>query len=203
LNYIIMVYYSSKGHESGQRGKGMITHRGSVALKTDRLILRGLRREDAEAVFRNWASDEEVARFMRWAVHTDVQVTEQWLMDCEEIALDPTRYEWGIILAATNEPIGSIGAFVNAEEPDRYEVGYCLSKKYWCQGYATEALLRVMEFLVKTVGLSHFICSHALDNPASGAVMRHAGFHPVRDGLYESFDGLRKFESKVYYLDTV
>ena len=179
----------------------MITHRGSVALETDRLLLRGLRREDAEMVYRNWTSDEEVARFMRWSVHVDIDITVQWLSECEEIAQDPTRYEWGIILAATNEPIGSIGAFVNAEEPDRYEVGYCLSKKYWSQGYATEALLCVMNFLVKTVGLSHFICSHALENPASGAVMRHAGFVYVREGAYESFDKLKKFNSKIYHLD--
>lgn len=179
----------------------MITHMGSVTLETERLVLRGLRHEDAEVVFKNWASDEEVARFMRWNVHNDIEATRQWLKECEEIARDPRRYEWGIILKETHEPIGSIGAFINADEPDRYEVGYCLGKKYWGRGLATEALLCVMDFLVKTVGLSHFISSHALANVASGAVMRHAGFRYVRDGVYESFDSLKKFDSKVYYLD--
>ena len=30
---------------------------------TDRLVLRSFRKEDSEAVFRNWSSDERVARF--------------------------------------------------------------------------------------------------------------------------------------------
>ena len=179
----------------------MITHKGSVTLETERLVLRGLRLEDAEVVFRNWARDEDVARFMRWNVHTDIEATRQWLKECEEIAKDPTRYEWGIILKETQEPIGSIGSFISGDEPNRYEVGYCLGKKYWGCGLATEALLCVMNFLTKSVGLKHFICCHALDNSASGTVMVHAGFRYVRDGIYESFDGLKKFDSRVYYLD--
>ena len=58
-----------------------------------------------------------------------------------------------------------------------------------------------MDFLVNRVGIKHFICSHAKDNLASGAVMHHAGFVYIKDGTYQSFDGLRKFNSKVYYLD--
>ncbi len=179
----------------------MLNHQGTVVLETERLILRALKLEDAPNVFKNWASDKEVAKFMRWNAHTDIQVTEEWMKVCEELTSDKTRYEWGIILRESNEPIGSIGAFINAEEPSRYEVGYAFGKKYWGNGYATEALISVIDFLVNTVGIRYFICSHAKENPASGAVMRHAGFKYVKDGTYQSFDGLRKYDNKIYYLD--
>ena len=146
-------------------------------------------------------NDKEVAKFLRWNAHSDLGVTEQWMKECEEISKDKSRYEWGIISKETKEPIGSIGAFVNAEEPNRYELGYGLGEKYWCHGYATEALKRVMDFLVNEVDIKHFICSHAKDNPASGAVMRHVGFVYTMDGTYQSFDGLRKFDNKIYFLD--
>jgi ribosomal-protein-alanine N-acetyltransferase len=138
---------------------------------------------------------------MRWNVHDNLAVTEEWMKVCEQIMADETRYEWGIILKDSGEPMGSIGAFLNDNEPNRYELGYVLGKKYWNQGYATEALQGVMDFLIHQVGIRHFICSHAKDNPASGAVMRHVGFRYQKDGTYQSFDGLRKYESKIYYLD--
>jgi [ribosomal protein S5]-alanine N-acetyltransferase len=179
----------------------MFNHTGTVLLETERLILRGLKREDAPTVFKNWASDTEVAKFMRWNPHADITVTEEWMKACEELISEKTRYEWGIILKESNEPIGSIGAFLNAEEPNRYEVGYALGKRYWGNKYATEALKCVIGFLVNTVGIRHFICSYAKENPASGAVMRHVGFKYVKEGTYQSFDGLRKYDNKVYYLD--
>ena len=179
----------------------MLNHEGTVLLETDRLKLRGLKVEDAPKVFNNWASDNEVAKFMRWNAHSDIKVTEEWMKTCEEIMNDKTRYDWGIVLRTSNEPIGSIGAFLNAEDPSRYEIGYALGKKYWGHGYATEALKCVIDFLVKRVGIKNFICSHAKDNPASGAVMRHVSFKYIKDGTYQSFDGLRRFENKVYFLD--
>lgn len=179
----------------------MLNHKGTVLLETERLILRGLKLEDAPYVFTNWSSDKEVAKFMRWNVHSDISVTEEWMKACEELTKDKTRYEWGIILKTVNEPIGSIGAFRNADEPDRYEIGYALGREYWGHGYATEALQCVINFLGNEVGIRNFLCSHAKDNPASGAVMRHAGFKYVKDGTYQSFDGQRQFENMIYYLD--
>lgn len=179
----------------------MPKHLGTMPLETKRLLLRGLKLADAPLAFQNWTSDEEAARFMRWNVHDNLEITEEWMKVCEQTMADVTRYEWGIILKDSGEPIGSIGAFLNDKEPDRYELGYVLGKKYWNQGYTTEALKGAMDFLINQVGVRHFICSHAKDNPASGAVMGHVGFRYQKDGTYQSFDGLRSYESKVYYLD--
>jgi [ribosomal protein S5]-alanine N-acetyltransferase len=181
-----------------ERGN-MVNHKGTVLLETERLILRGLKMEDAPNVFNNWASDKDVAKFMRWDAHADIEVTREWMKVCEES--NKTHYDWGIVLKESNEPIGSIGTFLNAEEPNRYEIGYAIGKKYWGYRYATEALKCVIDFLSNSVGIQHFICSHAKDNPASGAVMRRVGFVYIKDGSYRSFDGSRKFDSRVYYLD--
>jgi len=43
-----------------------VKHAGTQAIKTTRLTLRKLELTDAEMMFRNWTSDEEVTRFLRW-----------------------------------------------------------------------------------------------------------------------------------------
>ena len=53
-----------------------MNHRGTQKLETERLILRRLTEADAEAMFRNWASDPEVTRFLTWPTHKDVTVTK-------------------------------------------------------------------------------------------------------------------------------
>ena len=46
-------------------------------LITERLVLRRLRRDDAEPMFRNWDSDIEVAKYTLWVAHEDVEVTKK------------------------------------------------------------------------------------------------------------------------------
>ena len=124
---------------------------------------------------------------MKWNKHLSIEETIEWLKFCETNQENKMVYNWGIILKKNNEPIGSIGAFVNPDEPDRYEVGYAIGKQYWGQGITTEALRCVMDYSV--------------NNPASGAVIQHVGFRYIKDGIYKSMDDKRIFNSKVYYLD--
>ncbi|MDF2988926.1 MAG: family acetyltransferase [Eubacterium sp.] len=177
-----------------------LNHKGTVPLETDRLLLRALTQKDAEKVYKNWTSNTEVTRFLRWDAHTSVEVTKDWIKCCEESSKNAAFYDWGIILKETCEPVGSISAFIG-EDPNRYEVGYVLAKKYWNKGIVSEALKRVLEFLHIEVGIKNFYALHAVGNPASGAVMLHAGFKYVGEGIYKSFNGLKEFQSKVYFLD--
>lgn len=41
-----------------------MNHKGTVTLETERLILRRFTMDDAEAMFRNWASDPEVTKYL-------------------------------------------------------------------------------------------------------------------------------------------
>ena len=67
-------------------------------LETERLILRPLRLADAEEVFANWASDPEVAKFMTWSTHPNVEVTKGWLADVEQNSTDSdSTYDWGFV----------------------------------------------------------------------------------------------------------
>ena len=57
-----------------------MNHKGTIQLETERLILRRFTIDDAPAMFKNWASDPEVTRFMTWPTHKDVGVS-RWVLD--------------------------------------------------------------------------------------------------------------------------
>ena len=52
-------------------------HLGTIRLETERLILRRFTVEDAQAMFRNWASDEEVTKFLTWPAHRSAEVSRR------------------------------------------------------------------------------------------------------------------------------
>ena len=59
---------------------------GTVRLETERLVLRPFAAEDADAMYRNWASDSQVTKFLFWEPHKDVDETrgilEGWIQFC-------------------------------------------------------------------------------------------------------------------------
>ena len=168
-------------------------------LETERLILRPLSVDDAETIYKNWTSDPEVAKFMRWERHKDVSETEEWLSTEEECVESDEVYNWGFVLKETGDLIGS-GGLVFIEAKGMYELGYNVMKKYWGIGIATEASEIIMEYGINELKQKQFYCCHAKDNPASGKVMMKVGFVYKNDGEYYSWDKSRKFECKEYIL---
>ena len=48
-------------------------------LQTNRLVLRPLKLNDAEHVFKSWTSDPDVVKYMQWDLHENLWDTEEWL----------------------------------------------------------------------------------------------------------------------------
>lgn len=149
--------------------------KGTVTLETERLILRRFTVDDAEAVFRNWASDPEVTKFLMWSPHESVDASRAW---CEENVASYAKddyYSWAIVPKALGEPIGSIGVVNLDERIGMAHVGYCIGSAWWHQGYTSEALIAVVKFLFEEVGVNRIASRHDPRNPNSGKVMAKAG----------------------------
>ena len=168
-------------------------------LETKRLILRPMTVCDAESAFKNWTSDPDIAKFMRWELHKNVTETQEWLASEEALIDSDIVYDWGFVLKETEELIGS-GGLVFIEPKEMYELGYNIMKKYWNKGLATEAAEAIIAFGKNELQQKHIYCCHAKDNPASGKVMTKVGFQYQGDGVYYSWNHERKFESKEYLL---
>ena len=153
----------------------MLTHKGTQTIETYRLILRRAVREDAEPMFRNWASDPEVTKFLTWPTHNNIAVSEMvigsWLQEYEK----ESYYQWMIELKEIGQPIGSISVVRQNDRVEEAEIGYCIGSQWWHRGIMTEALSAVIEYLFTEVGMNRVAARHDPNNPHSGGVMRKCG----------------------------
>ena len=180
-------------------------HAGTQEIETPRLLLRRLAPADAPAMYRNWASDPAVTRYMRWEPHKDENETFALLTAWEELYQNPDYYQWCMVDKATGEVFGAISLTAGCcSEPEAlqawqergadltdgvWEPGYCIGRAWWGKGYTTEALNAVVDYWFTRTDSTWLACCHAVGNPASGAVMRKAGFVYDHDDTYHKFDG--------------
>ena len=148
---------------------------GTKYIETDRLILRKFTLEDAEDMYKNWASDDDVTRHITWQTHKNIEETKEVVAKYVFDSENENYYHWCIELKSTNAAVGSIGAFRMFEDLSLFEVGYSIGKKFWNQGITTEAMHAIIKFFFEEVGVNRIEARHDTKNPASGVVMKKAG----------------------------
>ena len=153
----------------------MLTHKGTQTIETSRLILRRAIREDAEPMFRNWASDPEVTKFLTWPAHSSIAVSEMVIGSWRQEYEKENYYQWMIVLKELDEPIGSISVVRQNDRVEEAEIGYCIGSQWWHRGIMTEALSAVIAYLFDEVGVNRIAARHDPNNPHSGGVMRKCG----------------------------
>ena len=147
---------------------------GTVTLETARLILRRFTEADAPRVFEGWTGDEKCAARCTWRVHPDALYTadilSHWIDEYEDNA-----YNWLVEIKDSHQPIGSITTVRTDRKNGNCEIGYCYGSRFWGQGYATEALACVIDYLLDACHFHTVEARHVASNPASGRVMQKAG----------------------------
>lgn len=142
-------------------------------LKTKRLILRKIKKSDAQHIFNNYANDEEVTKYLTWNVHEDIKVTEKIVDTWIEEEKDPQTIRYVITLNDIDEPIGMIDV-VNIYD-NIPEIGYCLSRKMWNKGYMTEACNEFLKYLFD-IGFKEVRIGAVEQNIGSNRVIEKCGF---------------------------
>ncbi|MDD3999344.1 MAG: GNAT family N-acetyltransferase [Bacilli bacterium] len=158
---------------------------GTIELETERFILRKASKNDAVAMYKNWASDDEVTKYLNWDTHQSlkdsVKILKMWESQYDNLAF----FQWIIELKAESTAIGTISLFSVHLKDGSCEIGYCLGRKYWNQGIMSEACHRILGFAFNTVGFTVVYSRHHINNPASGRVMEKNGMKYI--GVQEEF----------------
>ena len=168
-----------------------------VWIETERLILRPLAPDDAEAVFR-WGGDPVVNEYMIYPLYHRVEDVRTWLESRNPD--DPDSYDEGIVLKSTGELIGS-GGLVYHPERNAWEIGYNLRADQWGHGYTVEMLNALMDYIRKTRPIDAIDGVFAAENHKSQRVMEKLGMSFVRDTEYTKLDGSRTYPAKYYRRD--
>ena len=120
-----------------------------TTLTTQRLVLRRFRPEDLDA-FVAYRSDPQVARYQGWEAPYPADQALQFLQQLQDSHPD-TPGEWFQFAVAprhTDRLIGDCAAHVRADDPRQAEIGFTLATEHQGHGYATEAVRRLLHYLL-------------------------------------------------------
>jgi [ribosomal protein S5]-alanine N-acetyltransferase len=150
--------------------------------ETSRLILRRPGPEDAGEIFRAYASDAAVTRYLSWPTHSSIEDTERFIEFSE---LEWMRWGAGpylIVLRESGSIIGGTGLAM--ETLQRASTGYVLAKSAWGRGYASESL-RAIQGVASALGVVRLYALCHTTHHASARVLEKCGF--AKEGILRRY----------------
>jgi len=139
-------------------------------IETERLILRPFSDGDLSALF-VLLSDEEATAFLPMFPLKDMAEARSYLRYIETWIRNGGLY-YAICLKDNDLAVGCI----HVSGDDSHDLGYCIRKEFWHNGFCTESC-RVVVDLLRRMGLPYITATHDVNNPRSGRVMQAIGMH--------------------------
>ncbi len=148
----------------------------NLEINSDRLLLRSIRLDDAEAIFK-YRSDAIINQYQGWIPKTINDVCD-FIKNRVSSTIDifDTWYQLVIIKKENNELIGDVG--IHFLDSDKYqaEIGCTLGKNQHGKGYATEALKETINYLINELNKRRIVTSIDPRNIKSIRMVERLGF---------------------------
>ena len=140
--------------------------------KTERLLLRRWREDDAEDLY-TYASDPEIGPPAGWPPHTSVEKSREVI---RTVLSAPETF--AVCLKEDGKAIGSIGFHRNdlAEDDNEYELGYWIGKPFWGRGLIPEASREMLRYAFEDLKMRRIWCAYYDGNEKSRRVQEKLGF---------------------------
>ena len=124
----------------------------------------------------DYASDEEVARYIGWKLMNTLDETREHIKTMMKRESDGTHFYASIAPKSTQTIIGTAMIFNFDKEAKYAEIGYVLHKSYWGRGYGTESVALISDFAFKSLNL-HKLNARVVDaNVGSVRVLENNGY---------------------------
>jgi 8-oxo-dGTP diphosphatase len=157
-----------------------------VPLATDRLVLRPLVPEDADALHR-LVNDWEVARNLAVVPFPyPRKLADDWIQSTRRSLAEGSGYQLAITGREGDQEtmVGVVGLRVDTGQRCG-RLGYRVGRRFWGHGVATEAAGRLARWALANLDLDRLEAGVITDNPASAAVLRRIGFRDTGEGTDE------------------
>lgn len=148
-------------------------------LVTDRLVLRRSWPEDAETISA-YRSDPEVHRYQGWE-RTDADGIRDEIAEMATRAPgDPGGWvQFSVVERDTDRLVGDVGMSPAEGEPSVMKIGYTMSPAVQGRGYATEAVVALVDYAFDTLGAETVRAFASAANLPSIRVAEKAGLRLV------------------------
>ena len=144
-------------------------------LTTERLRLRAIRHDDAEAIVAIFGS-EEAMRFLSHPLVDTLEKAVELINRFNAPFQNGTGLNWGITLHGDDRMIGMCGTD-DWNRTDRHvDIGYSLRPSHWGHGYATEAARALVDWCFDQLAVHRIQADCTDGNSASEHVLLKCGF---------------------------
>ncbi|MEH6941345.1 GNAT family N-acetyltransferase [Bacillus sp. JJ722] len=147
-------------------------------LETKRVYLREMTQDDYDQLCEILQDEDVMYAYEHAFCDEEVQT---WLTN------QLKRYDqygfglWAIIDKQTDAFVGQAGLTMQRiENTEKLEIGYLLKKKYWHQGYATEAAIACRDYAFNELNYDYVTSIIRVNNFASQAVAKRVGMKKVK-----------------------
>lgn len=141
------------------------------SLETSRLTLRPLYSSDAKAIY-EYSKDPVFYSCLKRKTPLSFEQVELFVSDLMQ--KKPLLY-WMVTLKETKQLIGDCGFWQYHKDAGRIELCYGFAPAFWNHGYATEAVVRIIQFGFENVGANRIQAICNIDNDGSEKVLLKSG----------------------------
>ncbi len=165
-------------------------------LSSDRLMLRAVREEDAQAIY-EMRSDERVMQHIDRPRAKSIEEGIKKVKAIQELVSNNEAINWAITLKENpQQSIGNIGFWRFSKEDFRIEVGYMLHPDYFRKGIMSEALQMAMKYAFKEMKAHSIKAQISPKNKASIGLA-------IKNGFVKEAHFRENYYSNGQFLDTV
>lgn len=156
-----------------------------LILETDRLIMREMRFEDAQALF-EMDKNPAVHKYLWQKPFTSIEEIHTYIENIRSQYLTNKIGRFSTLVKETNELIGWTGIkFINDHvengKTNFFDYGYRINENFWNKGYATEASKAWLDYAFNQMHVEELNAYTHAENGASNHVLQKVGFNFVED----------------------
>lgn len=167
---------------------------GKVVIETERLLLREWEESDAIG-FYEMNADAEVLKYTGDTPFDSIEDASKFIRDYAEYERHGYG-RWAVVLKSDARFIGFCGLKMNEES--QVDLGFRFIRKYWRQGYATEAAQACLDFGLNELGIKEIVGRAMPENVASIRVLQKIGMNYWKTGTCEGMSGARYYRGSKY-----
>lgn len=155
--------------------------------ETERLIIRGIEYDDLDA-FAALCADPIAMQFMGDGETLDRKTVEKWIGICHKKYAERGYGTSAVVEKESGKFIGFCGV-VRAPDKDFDEIVYAISQDFWGKGYATEAAIATLDYVLSISELSEIYATIHAKNEASLKMMAKLGMEYQKTDIEEDGQG--------------
>jgi ribosomal-protein-alanine N-acetyltransferase len=166
-------------------------------IEANRVYLRPVVADDAEALFTIF-SDPQVMRYWSTPPLADRNAARELVREIHEGFERRAMLKWGLSLQMPDTLIGTTTLFNLNMENGRAEIGYCLGREHWGNGYMHEALQALLKYSFESLDFRRLEADVDPRNITSIRTLERLGFQ--REGyLRERWHVNGEIQDTVFY----